>query len=317
MPVGMMLTTTLFPGYHARSANVSGSAASPSKKVASTTISLSVIWEIYQRSASLPTMRSITAATDSDPITSNLSNLNCRFSITANLLERGFTHTLSVRCCGSGEMGAQIVHEGGRLSEMRDVPEVLAHPLIGEDGLQVALPPVGEDRDADRARGDAVLQLLDRGHHAAGRAAGQDGFARHQPPATGDALQIGDVDALVDQVSGPIAPEWRASSRMARAGRSLMLPPGFRASSLARSSNRAEGRNRWRRTRGVPPIVARTPSWIPVPALLSSRGPVNGSRACAVNILSSIIRPWIPPTPLVQGPGKSAPVSRVRPTAHL
>jgi len=47
-----------------------------------------------------------------------------------------------------------------------------------------------------------------------------------------------ELDSMTS-VSGPISPERIASSRMARAGRSLMLPPGFIASSLAQSWKRA------------------------------------------------------------------------------
>ena len=54
MPVGMMLTTALLPGCQRRSAGSSPARTSPSKKVASTTISVSVICAMYQRRAVLP-----------------------------------------------------------------------------------------------------------------------------------------------------------------------------------------------------------------------------------------------------------------------
>ena len=55
---------------------------------------------------------------------------------------------------------------------------------------------------------------------------------------------------------GPMTPRRSASSTMARAMRSLMLPPGLVLSCLAHTVTRGS-KSRFRRTWGVPPIVSK------------------------------------------------------------
>ena len=59
-------------------------------------------------------------------------------------------------------------------------------------------------------------------------------------------------------VSGLISPCFSASAIMLRQMRSLTLPPGFRASSLATTVHFKPAVTRFKRTRGVFPMVSRT-----------------------------------------------------------
>jgi hypothetical protein len=70
--------------------------------------------------------------------------------------------------------------------------------------------------------------------------------------------RLPELDSITT-LSPSSSPACMARVMMAVAGRSLMLPPGFSASSLAKSWKRAPGMTRSSGTRGVLPTAVRTP----------------------------------------------------------
>src|SRR5437667_3386205 len=91
------------------------------------------------------------------------------------------------------------------LPEVCDVAEVLRHPLVAIDGVQVAFSAVMKNDYARRAPGYPLLHLFYCHEHSPRRAASENGFAAHQTPATDDTSQVRHPHTLVRQV-GAVKP---------------------------------------------------------------------------------------------------------------
>ena len=107
-----------------------------------------------------------------------------------------------------------VVHDDRQVVPVGDGQP--GYPVVVIDLVEVAVAPVGQDRDHLPVARPPGPEPFDGRHHRPRRAAGQDALRRGQRPAAGHGLPVGDGDDLVDlpgtdsgaqQLGAPSRPE--------------------------------------------------------------------------------------------------------------
>src|SRR5689334_15798521 len=80
---------------------------------------------------------------------------------------------------------------------IRNLAEMPAYPVVGEDRVQVPVTAVREYQHAGRPGGNLVPHSGEGGQRGARRSSGQDRLLLHEPPAGRDGVDVADQDHVV------------------------------------------------------------------------------------------------------------------------